>query len=303
MPPPAPAAAPVAAPEPLAAATSPGTVIVESNPPGAEVSIDGEARGVTPLRLSLVPGTYTAELRQAGVTKTIAITVEAGTTLRESIELPPATIGTGRLSITSDTAGARVTLDGRPVGVTPLSLAGVAPGAHRVAVTAGGQTVTRSVTVERGATASVYLATPASAATGGWVNIEVPFEMRVMERDQVIGTTSAPRIMLPVGRHELELSATRFDFRTGIVVDIQAGETATVQVPVPNGRLSLNAVPWADVWIDGQAVGQTPIANLAVPIGVHAVVFRHPQFGERQLSVTVALETPARAGVDMTTAR
>jgi PEGA domain len=41
-------------------------------------------------------------------------------------------------------------------------------------------------------------------------------------------------------------------------------------------------VPWAQVWIDGNAVGETPLANLSVPAGEHDIVFRHPQFGERR---------------------
>ena len=64
--------------------------------------------------------------------------------------------------------------------------------------------------------------------------------------------------------------------------------------------LSANARPWADVLIDGISVGQTPIANLAVPIGTHQVVFRHPQLGERRESVVVGVKGPNRIAVDLT---
>ena len=50
-------------------------------------------------------------------------------------------------------------------------------------------------------------------------------------------------------------------------------------VSVPNGSLSINALPWADVWIDGRSVGTTPLGNLSVPVGIHEIVWRHPELG------------------------
>jgi hypothetical protein len=58
--------------------------------------------------------------------------------------------------------------------------------------------------------------------------------------------------------------------------------------------MSINAVPWADVFIDGKPVGQTPLANVAVVIGKHEVVFRHPQFPEERQTVTVRADGPAK---------
>jgi hypothetical protein len=65
-------------------------------------------------------------------------------------------------------------------------------------------------------------------------------------------------------------------------------------VPTP----SANARPWADVFVDGTSVGQTPISNLAVPIGTHQVLFRHPQLGERRESVVVNVKGPNRVAAD-----
>jgi hypothetical protein len=58
-------------------------------------------------------------------------------------------------------------------------------------------------------------------------------------------------------------------------------------------------VPWAEVWIDGEKAGDTPIGNLQTTIGKHDVVFRHPELGETRQSVTVTLLGPARLSVDM----
>jgi serine/threonine-protein kinase len=68
---------------------------------------------------------------------------------------------------------------------------------------------------------------------------------------------------------------------------------------MPQGVINVNAAPWAEVFIDGRKVGETPIGNLAVSIGPHELVFRHPQLGEKRQAVSVTLNAPVRVSVDM----
>jgi hypothetical protein len=63
--------------------------------------------------------------------------------------------------------------------------------------------------------------------------------------------------------------------------------------------MAINAQPWAEVFIDGERVGETPIGNVPVPIGTHEVRFRHPELGEQVVRSTVTLGTPARLSVDL----
>jgi serine/threonine-protein kinase len=65
------------------------------------------------------------------------------------------------------------------------------------------------------------------------------------------------------------------------------------------GTLSVNAQPWAEVWVDGQRIGETPIGNLSLPIGHHELVVRHPQLGERRQTVAVGANGPSRIGIDL----
>jgi len=67
----------------------------------------------------------------------------------------------------------------------------------------------------------------------------------------------------------------------------------------PMGTLSLNALPWAEVFIDGRRLGETPLGQVRVPIGAHELGFRHPQFGEQSRSVTVTADGPTRVSVDL----
>ena len=51
--------------------------------------------------------------------------------------------------------------------------------------------------------------------------------------------------------------------------------------------------------IDGNAAGQTPLANLTLPIGTHEVVFRHPQFPEQRQTVVVKAEGVTRVSATL----
>jgi hypothetical protein len=280
------------------AAGAEGTATIVSRPEGAEVLINGERRGVTPLRLTLPVGEYALELRNGAATRALTLSVDAATAVREVVDLTPLA-STGRLEITSDPPGASVAIEGVPRGITPLVIADAAPGVHRIAISRGGAIVYRTVTVEAGATATVVASPTPTGTSGGWLTFDAPIEMQVVENGVVLGTTGADRLMVPAGRRELQLIATPYGFQTTTTVDVGVGRTVAIPVAVPNGRLSINAVPWADVWLNGQALGSTPLANLTVPIGDHVVVWRHPELGERRQTVRVGVDTPARVGVDL----
>lgn len=277
-----------------------GTASIVSRPDGAEVLVDGVSKGVTPLKLTLPVGTYTLELHNGTSNRTVPLQVEAGSTVRQYVDLAPADAAVGRLEVTSDPAGAQVTVDGAPRGTTPLVIASIEPGQHRVAVMSGDNSVSRSVNVSAGATASVLLSVAPTGAAGGWVSIKAPFEMQVLENGKVIGTTGMDSLMLPAGSHELEVQAAAFSFSQTLTVKVPAGKTVTMPVTLPKNTLSINALPWADVTLDGQPVGQTPLGNLSVTIGNHEVVWRHPQLGERRQTVKVTAGAPVRAGMDLT---
>ena len=123
--------------------------------------------------------------------------------------------------------------------------------------------------------------------------------MQILYKGNLVGSSEMPRIVLPAGAHELELVNAGLDYRVFRTVEITAGQTTSVGLKPPMGTLAVNALPWAEVWIDGQRAGETPIGNLSIAIGDHEVLFRHPELGEQRRIVTVGALGPARVGVDM----
>jgi hypothetical protein len=117
---------------------------VSTGLPDAEVVVDGQVVGRTPLpsSLTVIPGHRTVELRRAGyVTSRKEITLGDGASgaLAFDLEEDPAatTEGWGYLVLSISESESEVTLDGRPRGVYRQSLR-LPPGAHLLKVERGG---------------------------------------------------------------------------------------------------------------------------------------------------------------------
>jgi hypothetical protein len=137
------------------------------------------------------------------------------------------------------------------------------------------------------------------APLAGWVSVKMPFVVEIHEGGRMLGTTDADRLMLAAGRHELEFTNTALAYQATMTVQVAAGRVTPLTLALPRGVVNLNATPWAEVWIDGQRAGETPIGNLSVSIGSHEIVFRHPQLGEKRHAVSVTAGAPVRLSVDM----
>jgi eukaryotic-like serine/threonine-protein kinase len=123
-----------------------GRLLVKSTPSGAQVRVDGRARGKTPLILRDLPlkvvrvrvehrGYHAVEERVALTAAKPTVTVDAKLTP----VAPPAPVTTsGSLVIESRPTGARAFLDGKELGATPVSVPEVAPGQHRVRIEMAG---------------------------------------------------------------------------------------------------------------------------------------------------------------------
>ena len=128
--------------------------------------------------------------------------------------------------------------------------------------------------------------------------MKVPIELRLVEDGREIGTTRSDRILLPAGRHTLELVNDDLGFRTKRTVDIPAGRATSIDIPVPEGRVNFNAQPWAEVLVDGRRLGETPLGNVALPAGRHEILFRNPELGERRQTVLIRSGESTRVAVD-----
>jgi hypothetical protein len=286
-----------------AAQPRPARLTINARPENLEVLIDGDSRGTTPLTLSLAPGAHTVIVRSGSDERVVPLTLAAGADVTHYFEMKPLEPATtvGRVSIVTDPPGARVTVDGKAQGASPLTIEDLTPTVHKISVTNGAGSAERMVPVQAGGTASVMFSLPKVAGpVGGWLAIAAPFDVEVVERDDIIATSGASKIMLAAGRHDIALSNRRLGYHTTRTIEIAAGKTITLKVDAPNAAVNVNARPWADVIVDGNSLGQTPIASVLMSVGTHEMIFRHPQFGERRQTIVVTANGPNRIAVDLT---
>jgi hypothetical protein len=88
------------------------------------------------------------------------------------------------------------------------------------------------------------------------------------------------------GRHKVHVSNKDLGYSSTEEVEIQPGETTQLTLD-PRGRVNINAAPWAEVFVDGEKIGDTPINAAAIRLGVREIVFKNPQFPNKTLVTTV----------------
>ena len=131
------------------------------------------------------------------------------------------------------------------------------------------------------------------------LSVVAPLSLNVYNRGRLVGTSEAESIMLPLGSYDLEFANDAVGYRARRTVTLHAGRKTTLQIDPPTGTLHVNALPWAEVWMGSQRLGETPIGNMQVPVGPRELVFKHPELGERRTRVLVTLKEPARVSIDM----
>jgi hypothetical protein len=135
-------------------------------------------------------------------------------------------------------------------------------------------------------------------AQAGAVEVVSPVSMNVSERGRPLGASGGP-IQVSLGRHTLDIGREDLGYQTVKVVDVKPGRPLRIELPLPNGVANLNATPWAEVWIDGRKVGETPLGRVELTIGPHEVQFRHPELGDQTRTLVVTTGAVALLSVDL----
>ena len=138
----------------------------------------------------------------------------------------------------------------------------------------------------------------AVAPRSGGFRVTAPIELHVLDGERLLGSSQDGPIIAAAGRREFDFVNSVIGYRVRREVDVKPGQITAVSVTIPNGRLNINATPWASVWIDGSPYGETPLGNLSIVPGEHEIVFRHPQLGERREKTLVRPDTAARVAVN-----
>lgn len=190
------------------------SVLVNSRPVGAEIRINGELVGSTPLVLeNRQPGEYTLQVTKPGYAERQVQFTVADNRPQEVMVTIDSNIG--RLILDSEPSQAKLTLNGREVGFTPFQ-SDIDEGRYQVKLDKAGYiTLEAFVVVNRDKqTRQTFTLTgkPGSIA----VHSE-PEGASVYLDDQLVGTTPVVLADVPAGSHRVRVSKDGYDTVQGDV--------------------------------------------------------------------------------------
>jgi len=143
-----------------------GSLFIRSDPSRSGVFLAGEYAGMTPLEIgNLTPGVYPLTIAKYGyANSSMEVKVVAGERSTAEVTLEP--LSGGEILVNTDPAGATVSVDGVPSGVSPAGIANLSLGNHTIAATLEGyQPVEAQVMLEPGDTKTVNLTFPTPTVT------------------------------------------------------------------------------------------------------------------------------------------
>jgi TonB family protein len=235
---------PAAEPAPTSVAPSAaGSLLVESEPAGAAVSVNGVEKGETPLRLpDLALGRYEVRVEREGFeaqARSVTLSEGAADGTVRFVLARPAPLQ-GEADIVSVPAGASVSVDGRPVGTTPLTGLKLKAGKRRLEVSLDGhEPWTDTVSVAAGQTGRVEVrlnpvARPAPP-TPEPVDVTRVYENTPAEVDTLAKKLSGSSPSYPTDRAGRLKSGQRVSVLVKFVVS-ETGDVQDVSVVESGGR-------------------------------------------------------------------
>ena len=252
-------------------------VAIESEPLGAQVVLDDKEAGRTPFLAPLGPGKHSLVLRLEGhreIGTEFVMPKDRDLSIR--LDLPVGSGAGSRLTLTSQPAGALVTLDGKEAGLTPWS-AEIKPGSHKVAIAAKGFVrEERVLQIHPNRDADISIALNRQPGPGR-LHVETePAEALVSVDGKQVGTAPLSLDLAP-GEHELDVGAEGYK-TIAQQLSLDPGQQLSLRLalheaqpePVPPLLAAASDPQGAQFYVDGRLIGNTPIKVRSTP-GRHEI--------------------------------
>ena len=267
-----------------------GSIFVVSTPPGASAVLDGGADLLyTPGTFTGVnPGIHNVLISRPGFQPhSSRVTVTAGTTSNVNVDLPQV-INPGGISLSTDPKGVGFYVDEIYQGKTNQVVGNLAPGPHKVGIYETDYVVWEdTVTVVAGeiTPVTVTLVKEQNPDTGDLQVSSSPSGAAVYVNGDFRGVTptddSLDVVNLAPATYTITLKKTGYNEYSKIIT-IQAGrDVRTTALLVPSDQPPstasaqvLSTPGGAEVWVNGQFMGDTPLTFQKVPEGQYTIEIR-----------------------------
>ncbi|WP_169302025.1 PEGA domain-containing protein [Thermococcus gammatolerans] len=262
-----------------------GYLKITTEPPGANVYINDEYIGRTPIsHYKLSTGAHTVILRMKNYESYVTnVTIHPGEETNLAITLTPLP---SHLIINSVPSGSEVYVNGTYRGKTPLHLT-IKPGTYNLRVSKedhGEYTTTFMLQPNETKTLNITL-------TPNYAHLTIksdPPGASIYINETYKGKTPLT-VDLMMGTYSIKLSKEGYQDYT-LKVTLSPGESKTLSPSLTPayGFLSVTSEPaGADVYIDGNYVGTTPLTNYKLSPGEHEVKIKKDGYKEYTKTVTI----------------
>lgn len=277
-----------------------GFLIVETDPPGATVSIEGVERGAAPFGDEFMVGRYVVDARLDDyyhISRELVQLTEKGA--RVSLKMVPAF---GTLKVESRPSEADVLINDKSVGKTPFADERFKSGQYRIEVRKGQyKTQSRDIQVSDGKIVSEVFELKADFG-----NLEVrsePSGAMVWVDGKEVGRTPQLVKKLTTGDHSVRVVLDFYEPWTAVVaVEGEVTSTNTAKLKPDFGAIRLTTDPaGATVSLDGKDTKKvTPVDLSPIKAGTHMLTLDKEGYGRASQKVVVEKGRVAEISVGMT---
>jgi len=229
------------------------------------------------------------------LTQTVAGGVAAAAAATRPAPPPPPVplpAGSGRLVIASSDGSPQVVIDGKPRGLAPVTVI-LPAGTHRLLVRGVKGSVERTVRLEAGETMDIN-----EEIYPGFVAVSSAVDLTFSENGKSLKRDERGWAILPPGPHDIRLDNNQLGIHETRHVVVTPGDATRISLAPPASTLSIAANEPAEVWVDGTSLGELPVTDAPMKIGMHDVRVRSASH-EKWLRVRVTTQ-PAQLNVDLT---
>ncbi|MDB4981784.1 MAG: hypothetical protein JWM82_2536 [Myxococcales bacterium] len=262
----------------LTRAEAPSGALLVTSDAGGDVYVDGVKKDVSPAIIQNVSaGDHVVEVRKDGIPPWRQnVTVVSGQQTKVAATFGAAGAGAGSLRVIASEIDTQVFVDGEDKGRSPATVANVAPGEHFVeGRKAKFKSVQQTVRVAPGESALVQLKMEVAAADRPHATLKVQSAVpnaEVFVDGSSLGRAPIDRNDLDPGKHFVVVHKDGFtDFKREVML-IENQTVALVADVSATGSLRVLSTPeGADVRVDGEVFGKTPIQRDGVSAGDHVL--------------------------------
>jgi len=265
--------------QPTAAAAR-ADITVKSEPPGADVWLDGAFMGQAPVEQQVPAGDVAVMLRRSGyesVTDTVTLVEDESRSVSYAlVEM------TGQLRIESTPPGAAIRVDGAATGrMTPATIEGLSVNsAHQIVLQLTGYNSGRYSAVRVEANSTTPLKHTFSVQMSPLTVASQPVGAEIWIDGKQAGVTPQALQRVSHGQHDVMVRLDGYaDWSRALEIPVPGDRLDVELVALAPGRILFSVQPWADVYVDGSRVAQNvSFYELSYSPGSYIIELRNPDY-------------------------